>query len=82
MMQYKLFYTNNDWLPKKNGGIFLWQETTDGLPKLPFGTPNALHPQTIRNFEGISKVLAGFVSLWDMMANEDLSGEFQRKTSL
>jgi hypothetical protein len=28
-MQYKLFCTNSEWLPRENGGIRLWQEIVD-----------------------------------------------------
>ena len=77
MMQYKLFCTNNDYLPKKNGVICLWQETTDGHSKLLSSTPVVLHLQRMRNFDDILKDLAGFVSLWDTMANEDLLGKFR-----
>jgi hypothetical protein len=61
--------TDSDWLPKENGSIRLWQKTADGCPKLSSGTLDALHPHTMRNFDDISKGLAGFVSLWDMTAN-------------
>jgi hypothetical protein len=33
----------------------------------------------MRNIDDVSKGLAGFVNLWDTMANEDLSGKFQRR---
>jgi hypothetical protein len=39
LMQYKLWCTDSDWLPKENGGIRLWQETADGHPKVPSGSP-------------------------------------------
>jgi hypothetical protein len=44
MMQYKLLCTNSDWLPKEKGGIRLWQETVDGRPKLPSGSPIPVVP--------------------------------------
>jgi hypothetical protein len=78
LMQYKLWCTNSDWLPKENGGIRLWQETADGRPKVPSGSPVPLGPQRMRNFDEITKGLSGFVNLWDTMANEDISDEFRR----
>jgi hypothetical protein len=50
-----------------------------GRLKLPSSTPNVLHPCTMKNFDDISKGLPGFVSLWNTMVNEDLSGEFWRR---
>jgi hypothetical protein len=78
-MQYKLWCTDSDWLPKENGGIRLWQETTDGRPKVPSGSPVPLGSQRMRNFDEITKGLSGFVNLWDTMANKDISGEFRRR---
>jgi hypothetical protein len=42
MMQYKLWYTESDWLPKENGGIWLWQKIADGCPKVPSSFPVSL----------------------------------------
>jgi hypothetical protein len=39
LMQYKLWCTDSKWLRKENGGIRLWQETTNGRPKVPSGPP-------------------------------------------
>jgi hypothetical protein len=77
-MQYKLWCTDSEWLPKGNGGIRLWQETADGHLKVPSGLPIPLVLQRMRNFDEVVKGLAGFVNLWDTMANEDISGEFRR----
>jgi hypothetical protein len=79
MIQYKLWCTDSDWLPKENGGISLWQETADDSPKVPSGSPIPLVPQKMRNFDEVAKGLGGFVNLWDTMANEDVSGEFRRR---
>jgi hypothetical protein len=79
LIQYKLWCTDSDWLPKENGGIRLWQENVDGHPKLPSGSPVPLGPQRMRNFDEITKSLDGFVNLSDPMANEDISGEFRRQ---
>jgi hypothetical protein len=57
----------------------LWQETTDGRPKVPSGSPVSLGPQRMRNFDEITKGLNGFVNLWDTMANEYISNEFRRQ---
>jgi hypothetical protein len=78
-MQYKLWCTNNEWLPKDNWGIWLWQETVDGRPKVPSGSPFPLVPLKMRNFDEVVKGLVGFVNLWDTMANEDMYGEFRRR---
>jgi hypothetical protein len=78
-MQYKLWCTDSEWLPKENGGIRLWQETADGRPKVPSGSPVPLGSQRMRNFDEITKGFSGFVNLWDTMANEDISGEFRRR---
>jgi hypothetical protein len=79
MMQYKLFCTDSEWLSRENGGIRLWQETVDGRPKVPSGSPVPLVPHKMRNFDEVAKGLGGFVNLWDTMANEDISGEFRRQ---
>jgi hypothetical protein len=63
LMQYKLWYTNNEWLPKENGHIRLWQETMDGRSKVPSGPPVPLVPQRMRNFDEVVKGLAGFMNL-------------------
>jgi hypothetical protein len=79
MMQYKLFCTDSEWLLRENGGIQLWQETVDGCPKVPSGSPVSLVPHRMRNFDEVAKGLGGFVNLWDTMANEDIFGEFKRQ---
>jgi hypothetical protein len=79
MMQYKLFCTDSEWLPRENGSIRLWQETADGRPKVPSSSPVPLVPHKMRNFDEVAKGLGGFVNLWDTMANEDISGEFRRQ---
>jgi hypothetical protein len=78
-MQYKLWCTDSDWLPKENGGIRLWQETADGHPKVPSGSPVPLGSQRMRNFDEITKGLSRFVNLWDTMATKDISSEFRRR---
>jgi hypothetical protein len=78
MMQYKLFCTDSEWLPRENGGIRLWQETVDGCPKVSSGLQVPLVPHRMRNFDDVKKGLSGFVNLWDTMANEDISGKFRR----
>jgi len=50
LIQYKVFYTDVDWLLKKSGGIRLWKETSDGCPKVPKGSPLPLGPQLMRSF--------------------------------
>jgi hypothetical protein len=81
LMQYKLQCTDSEWLPKENGDIRLWQETADGCPKVPSGSPIPLVPQRMRNFDEVVKGLSGFVNLYDTMANEDISGEFSDRMS-
>jgi hypothetical protein len=76
MMQYNLWCIDSDWLPKENGGIRLWQETTDGHPKVPSGSPVLLVPHRMRNFDKVAKGLSEFVNLWE---NEDIFGEFRRR---
>jgi hypothetical protein len=60
----------------------LWQETVDGRPKVPSGSPVSLGSQRMRNFDEITKGLNGFVNLWDTMANEDIFGEFRRRNEV
>jgi hypothetical protein len=57
----------------------LWQETADGNPKVPSGSPVPLVPQKMRNFDEVAKGLGRFVNLWDTMTNKDVSGEFRRR---
>jgi hypothetical protein len=78
-MQYKILCTDRDWLPEENGGIQLWKVTSNGRPVLPSGQPLPLIPQRHENFDEVMKGISGFLSLWESMANEDLSGEFRRK---
>jgi hypothetical protein len=78
LMQYKIWCTDSEWLPKENRGIWLSQETADGCLKVSSGSSVLLGSQRMRNFDEITKVLSGFVNLWDTMANEDISGEFRR----
>jgi hypothetical protein len=33
----------------------------------------------MRNFDEVAKGLSGFVSLWDIIANEDISSEIRRR---
>jgi hypothetical protein len=79
MMQYKLWWIDNDSLPKENGGICLWQETVDGRLKVPRGSPVLLVPHRMKNFDEVAKDLGGFVNLWNTMANKDISSEFKRR---
>ena len=78
MIQYKLFYTNNEWLPRENRGIWLWQETIDGHPKVPSSSLVPLVSHRMRNFDEVTKDYGGFVNLLDTMANEDISSKFRR----
>jgi hypothetical protein len=71
LMQYKLWCTNSEWLPKENGGIWLWQEIADGCPKLPSGSLVTLVPQRMRNFDDVAKDLGGFINLWDTMVSSE-----------
>ena len=78
-MQYKLLCTNNEWLPKEGGRIWLWKETEDGSPKVPYGDLMALKPQKMHGHDEVYKGLGGFLNLWSAMANFDFFGEFRRK---
>ena len=79
-MQYKFLFTDNQWLPKEDGGIRLWKETKDGSPKVLHGDPKALKPQKMRRHDEVCKGLGGFLRiLWTAMATENFSGEFRRK---
>ena len=78
-MQYKILCTDIDWLPREGGGIRLWKETSDGRPRVPRGSPVPLAPQMMRSFDEVCKGLDGYIAFWGAMANQDLSGEFQRK---
>ena len=78
-MQYKLLCTDNQWLPKEDGGIWLSKESKDGSPKVPHGDLKALKPQKMRGHDEVCKGLGGFLNLWSAMATDDFSGEFRRK---
>ena len=56
-------YTNNEWLSKEGGGIWLWKETEDGLLKVPCGDPKALKPQKMYGYDEVSKDIGGFLKL-------------------
>ena len=79
LMQYKLLCTNNKWLPKEGGGIWLWKQIEDGSPKVPLGDSKALKPEKMCRHDEVYKGLGGFLNLWSAMANDDFSGEFRRK---
>ena len=53
--------------------------TADGSPILPRGQPRPLIPQRHENYDEVMKGISGFLTLWESMANEDLSGEYRRK---
>jgi hypothetical protein len=36
--------------------------------------------QRMKNFDEVAKDLGGFMNLWDMVAKEDIFGEFKRRT--
>jgi hypothetical protein len=78
MMQYKLWCTDSEWLPKENGGIWLWQKMADGCPKMSSGSLVPLVPQRMKSFDEVAKGLGGFVNLCNTMANEDISGKIRR----
>ena len=42
LMQYKHHCMDLEWLPKKDGGIWLWKEDNEGKPILSNREPNAL----------------------------------------
>ena len=79
LMLYKLMCTDNKWLPKEGGGIWLWKKTKDGSLKVPCGDLMALKPQKMCGHNEVYKGLRGFLNLWSAMANDDFSGEFSRK---
>ena len=54
----------------------MWQETTDGRPKVPSGSPVPLVPWKRKNFDEVAKDLGRIVNLWDTMVNEDIFGKF------
>ena len=78
LMQYKLLCIDNEWLPKESGGIWLWKETEDGLPKVLVGDLKALKPQKMHGHDEVCKELSGFLNLWSAMANDDFSHKFKR----
>ena len=82
IMEYKNLCTDSEWLPEHGKGIRLWNETEDGRPKVPNGTPLPLKPHEMKNFGEIKKGINGFIGLWNRMANEDDSGEFWQKNDL
>ena len=57
----------------------MWQETTNGCPKVLSGSLVLLGSQSMRNFDETTKGLSGLMNLWDTMANEDIFGEFRRQ---
>jgi hypothetical protein len=61
MMKYKIFCTDNDWLPKEGGGIKLWQEDEEGRPLWPRGEPAPLNVQPMRNVNEIVKGISGLI---------------------
>ena len=63
MMQYKLFYTDSEWLPRENGGIRLWYKTVDGRLKVPSSSLILLVPHRMKNFDEVAKGLGGFGKL-------------------
>ena len=79
LMQYKLLCTDNEWLPKGSGGIWLWKQIEDESLKMLLGDPKALKPKKMHGYDEFCKGLGRFLNLWSAMANDDFSGEFRRK---
>ena len=44
LMQYKLYCTDSEWLPKEDGVIWLWKEMVDGSRKVPLSNPRLVLP--------------------------------------
>jgi hypothetical protein len=42
IMKYKIHYIDNDWLPKEDSSINLWQENKEGRPLWLHGKPAAI----------------------------------------
>jgi hypothetical protein len=78
LMQYKHYCTYAEWLPKEGGGIRLWREHNEGKPILPTGEPNALVPQRMQNHSDITKGIGSFINLWEMLSDEDSTGEYRK----
>ena len=79
MMKYKIYCTDNDWLPKGSVGIKLWREDNDGKAMMPHGQPDALVPEPMKNLNEIVRGLSGFITYWNNMSNEDSTGEYRRR---
>ena len=79
IMEYKDLCTDKDWLPENGKGIRLWNETEDGRPTVPSGSPLPLKPEQMKAFVEVKKGLNGFIAYWNKMADDDVSGEFRRK---
>ena len=62
-MQYKLLCTDKKWLPKEDGGIWLWKEILDGPSKIPCGDPKALNLQNMHRYDKVCKDLGRFFNL-------------------
>jgi hypothetical protein len=78
MMKYKIFCTDNDWLPNEGGGIKLWQEDEEGRSLWPRGKPAPLNVQPMRNVDEIVKGISGFIKYWEKLSEEDSTGEYRR----
>ena len=79
LMQYKILCTDSDWLPKEGGGIRLWNKTSDGRPGVPRKSSAPLASHLMHCFDEVCKGLDGYIAFWGAMANQGLSGKFQRK---
>ena len=56
MMKYKLFCTDDDWLPR-DGGIKLWKDDLQGRAMWPHGFPIVVQPSSMRNIDEIKRGL-------------------------
>ena len=78
MLQYKISYTDSDWLPK-DGGIKLWKEDKFRKPLLPYGESKPLSPHIMKNLAEIVMDLGSFIKLWDTMGLEDPTARYCQK---
>jgi hypothetical protein len=67
VMKYRILCTDPNWLPKKGGGIKLWEEDEEGRALWPRGEPTPLSAQSMKNLEEISRGISNFMKYWEKL---------------
>ena len=57
----------------------MWKEDSQGRVLWPCGYLEAVKPSSMRNLKDIKRGLQGFINHWDILFEEDSTGEYRRR---